>query len=141
MWAFIQKLQRVCCAYLHELECYLSCLCFFTQPGTAGSAFSMSAPITKVVKNDAYTAPRPAVPVASPRPTTSLAATRSSAAALQPVSRTLQQSTAETSATAPPPPPQVNPFIFICSSVCVLSNCAHITCVIMVFIIIIGLLA
>lgn len=93
----------------------------------------MSAPITKVVKNDAYTAPRPAVPVASPRPTTSLAATRSSAAALQPVSRTLQQSTAETSATAPPPPPQVNPFIFICSSVCVLSNCAHITCVIVVF--------
>uniref|UniRef100_A0A3P8Q5C2 RRM domain-containing protein n=1 Tax=Astatotilapia calliptera TaxID=8154 RepID=A0A3P8Q5C2_ASTCA len=77
-----------------------------SRPGTAGSAFSMSAPITKVVKNDAYTAPRPAVPVASPRPTTSLAATRSSAAALQPVSRTLQQSTAETSATAPPPPPQ-----------------------------------
>uniref|UniRef100_A0A3Q4GGY7 Polymerase delta-interacting protein 3-like n=1 Tax=Neolamprologus brichardi TaxID=32507 RepID=A0A3Q4GGY7_NEOBR len=75
-----------------------------SRPGTAGSAFSMSAPITKVVKNDAYTAPRPAVPVASTRPTTSLAATRSSAAALQPVSRTLQQSTAETSATAPTPP-------------------------------------
>lgn len=74
------------------------------RPGTVGSPFSMSAPITKVVKNDAYTAPRPPVPVAPTRPTTSMAATRSSAAALQPVSRTLQQSTAETSTTAPTPP-------------------------------------
>ncbi|XP_070703753.1 polymerase delta-interacting protein 3 [Pempheris klunzingeri] len=75
-----------------------------SRSGTAGSAFSMSAPITKVVKNDAYTAPRPPVPVAPTRPNTSMAATRSSAAALQPVSRTLQQSSAETSTTVPTPP-------------------------------------
>ncbi|XP_059204941.1 polymerase delta-interacting protein 3 [Centropristis striata] len=75
-----------------------------SRPGTVGSPFSMSAPITKVVKNDAYTAPRPPVPVAPSRPNASMAATRSPAAALQPVSRTLQQSTAETSTTAPPPP-------------------------------------
>ncbi|XP_034750866.1 polymerase delta-interacting protein 3 isoform X3 [Etheostoma cragini] len=75
-----------------------------SRPGTVGSAFSMSAPITKVVKNDAYTAPRPPVPVAPTRPNTSMAATRSSAAALQPVSRTLQQSPAETTTTAPAPP-------------------------------------
>lgn len=81
-------------------------LCFI-QPGSVGSTFSMSAPITKVVKNDAYTAPRPPVPVAPTRPNTSMAAARSSAAALQPVSRTLQQSAAETSTTAPTPP-QVN---------------------------------
>lgn len=68
---------------------------------------SMSAPITKVVKNDAYTAPRPPVPVAPTKPTSSMAASRASAAALQPVSRTLQQSAAETSTTAPAPP-QVN---------------------------------
>lgn len=79
----------------------------FAQPGTVGSAFSMSAPITKVVKNDAYTAPRAPVPVAPTRPNTSMAANRSSAANLQPVSRTLQHSTAETSTTAPAPP-QVN---------------------------------
>uniref|UniRef100_A0A671UKT3 Polymerase (DNA-directed), delta interacting protein 3 n=1 Tax=Sparus aurata TaxID=8175 RepID=A0A671UKT3_SPAAU len=64
-----------------------------SRPGTVGSAFSMSAPITKVVKNDAYTAPRAPVPVAPTRPNTSMAANRSSAAALQPVSRTLQHST------------------------------------------------
>lgn len=64
----------------------------------------MSAPITKVVKNDAYTAPRPPVPVAPTRPNASTAAARASAAALQPVSRTLQQSTAETITTAPTPP-------------------------------------
>ncbi|GLD60440.1 polymerase delta-interacting protein 3 [Lates japonicus] len=75
-----------------------------SRSGTVGSTFSMSAPITKVVKNDAYTAPRPPVPVAPTRPNTSMAANRSSAAALQPVSRTLQQSTAETSTTAPTPP-------------------------------------
>ncbi|XP_070779316.1 polymerase delta-interacting protein 3 [Enoplosus armatus] len=75
-----------------------------SRSGTVGSSFSMSAPITKVVKNDAYTAPRPPVPVAPTRPNTSMAATRSSAAALQPVSRTLQQSTAETSTTVPAPP-------------------------------------
>uniref|UniRef100_UPI0037E91144 polymerase delta-interacting protein 3 n=1 Tax=Semicossyphus pulcher TaxID=241346 RepID=UPI0037E91144 len=75
-----------------------------SRSGTLGSTFSMSAPITKVVKNDAYTAPRPPVPVAPTRPTTSAAAARSSAAALQPVSRTLQQSTAEAITTAPTPP-------------------------------------
>ncbi|KAG7216215.1 hypothetical protein INR49_029064 [Caranx melampygus] len=75
-----------------------------SQSGTIGSAFSMSAPITKVVKNDAYTAPRPPVPVAPTRPNTSMAANRSSAAALQPVSRTLKQNAAETSTTAPTPP-------------------------------------
>uniref|UniRef100_A0A672YGQ4 RRM domain-containing protein n=2 Tax=Sphaeramia orbicularis TaxID=375764 RepID=A0A672YGQ4_9TELE len=69
----------------------------------------MSAPITKVVKNDAYTAPRPPVPVAPTRPSTSMSATRSSAAALQPVSRTLQQSTAETSTTPTPPQPTFSP--------------------------------
>lgn len=74
------------------------------QSGALGSSFSMSAPITKVVKNDAYTAPRPPVPVAPTRPNTSAAAARSSAAALQPVSRTLQQSSAGASTTAPAPP-------------------------------------
>ncbi|KAM4716463.1 polymerase delta-interacting protein 3 isoform 2-T2 [Anableps anableps] len=76
-----------------------------SRTGAAGSMFSMTAPITKVVKNDAYTAPRPPVPVAPTRPNTSTAAARSSAAALQPMSRTLQQSTAETS-TATPTSPQ-----------------------------------
>ncbi|XP_027897791.1 polymerase delta-interacting protein 3 isoform X1 [Xiphophorus couchianus] len=75
-----------------------------SRTGTAGSMFSITAPITKVVKNDAYTAPRPPVPVAPTRPNTSTAAARSSAAALQPVSRTLQQSAAETSMAAPTPP-------------------------------------
>ncbi|MED6294024.1 hypothetical protein CHARACLAT_016642 [Characodon lateralis] len=75
-----------------------------SRTGPVGSMFSMTAPITKVVKNDAYTAPRPPVPVAPTRPNTSTAAARSSAAALQPVSRTLQQSTAETSTAAPTPP-------------------------------------
>uniref|UniRef100_A0A096LT76 Polymerase delta-interacting protein 3-like n=1 Tax=Poecilia formosa TaxID=48698 RepID=A0A096LT76_POEFO len=60
-----------------------------SRTGPAGSMFSMTAPITKVVKNDAYT---------------STAAARSSAAALQPVSRTLQQSATETSTAAPTPP-------------------------------------
>ncbi|XP_068192697.1 polymerase delta-interacting protein 3 [Antennarius striatus] len=73
-----------------------------SRPGSLGSTFSMSTPITKVVKNDTYTAPRPPVPVAPTRPSTSMAAPRP--AALQPVSRTLQQSTAETATTAPTPP-------------------------------------
>uniref|UniRef100_A0A672IZ39 Polymerase (DNA-directed), delta interacting protein 3 n=1 Tax=Salarias fasciatus TaxID=181472 RepID=A0A672IZ39_SALFA len=68
-----------------------------SRSGVVGSPFSMSAPITKVVKNDAYTAPRPPVPVAPTRPNTSMAAARAATAALQPVSRTLQQSAAETS--------------------------------------------
>ncbi|XP_029014489.1 polymerase delta-interacting protein 3 isoform X2 [Betta splendens] len=71
-----------------------------SRPGTVGSTLSMTAPITKVVKNDAYTAPRPPVPVAPTRPNPA----RSSTAALQPVSRTLQQSAAEPSTTAPTPP-------------------------------------
>uniref|UniRef100_A0A1A8PQL3 Polymerase (DNA-directed), delta interacting protein 3 n=1 Tax=Nothobranchius pienaari TaxID=704102 RepID=A0A1A8PQL3_9TELE len=76
-----------------------------SRSGTVGSTFSMTAPITKVVKNDAYTAPRPPVPVTPTRPNTNMAATRpSAAAALQPVSRTLQQSAAETSTTVPTPP-------------------------------------
>uniref|UniRef100_A0A3Q1I8Y8 RRM domain-containing protein n=1 Tax=Anabas testudineus TaxID=64144 RepID=A0A3Q1I8Y8_ANATE len=73
---------------------------YILSPTALGSTFSMTAPITKVVKNDAYTAPRPPVPVAPTRPNPA----RSSAAALQPVSRTLQHSTAETSTTAPTPP-------------------------------------
>ncbi|XP_054463605.1 polymerase delta-interacting protein 3 [Anoplopoma fimbria] len=81
-----------------------------SRPGSVGSTFSMSTPITKVVKNDAYTAPRPPVPIAPTRPNTSMAATRSSAAALQPVSRTLKQSTAETSTAAPAlPQPAFSP--------------------------------
>uniref|UniRef100_A0A8C8BYQ5 RRM domain-containing protein n=1 Tax=Oncorhynchus tshawytscha TaxID=74940 RepID=A0A8C8BYQ5_ONCTS len=77
------------------------------QPGTLGCPFTMSAPITKVVKNDAYTAPRPPVPVAPTRPNPSVGASRSSTLALQPISRTLRQAgpTAETSS-QPPPPPQ-----------------------------------
>ncbi|XP_058509403.1 polymerase delta-interacting protein 3 [Solea solea] len=75
-----------------------------SRPSTVGSTFSMSAPITKVVKNDAYMAPRPPVPVAPSRPNSNMAATRSSAPAFQPVSRSLQQSTAETTTTAPTPP-------------------------------------
>uniref|UniRef100_A0A3P9IBA6 DNA polymerase delta interacting protein 3 n=1 Tax=Oryzias latipes TaxID=8090 RepID=A0A3P9IBA6_ORYLA len=59
-------------------------VCSFSQSGSVGSTFSMSAPITKVVKNDAYTAPRPPVPVAPTRPNASTAAARASAAALQP---------------------------------------------------------
>uniref|UniRef100_A0A1A7YAY7 Polymerase (DNA-directed), delta interacting protein 3 n=1 Tax=Iconisemion striatum TaxID=60296 RepID=A0A1A7YAY7_9TELE len=76
-----------------------------SRSGTVGSAFSMTAPITKVVKNDAYTAPP--VPVAPTRPSTNMAAPRPSTAALQPVSRTLQQSAAETSTTTPTPPQPV----------------------------------
>uniref|UniRef100_A0A8C7MCJ6 DNA polymerase delta interacting protein 3 n=1 Tax=Oncorhynchus kisutch TaxID=8019 RepID=A0A8C7MCJ6_ONCKI len=64
---------------------------FLQQPGTLGCPFTMSAPITKVVKNDAYTAPRPPVPVAPTRPNPSVGASRSSALALQPISRTLRQ--------------------------------------------------
>ncbi|XP_013868389.1 polymerase delta-interacting protein 3 [Austrofundulus limnaeus] len=79
-----------------------------SRSGAVGPTFSMTAPITKVVKNDAYTAPRPPVPVAPTRPNANTAVPRSTgAAALQPVSRTLQQSTAETSAAAAAPaPPQ-----------------------------------
>ncbi|XP_035472233.2 polymerase delta-interacting protein 3 [Scophthalmus maximus] len=75
-----------------------------SRSSTTGSTFSMSAPITKVVKNDAYTAPRPPVPVAPTRSNSSMATARSSAAASQPISRSLKQNTAETSTTAPTPP-------------------------------------
>uniref|UniRef100_A0A3Q2NZK9 DNA polymerase delta interacting protein 3 n=1 Tax=Fundulus heteroclitus TaxID=8078 RepID=A0A3Q2NZK9_FUNHE len=57
---------------------------FSNVHGPASSLFSMTAPITKVVKNDAYTAPRPPVPVVPTRPNTSTAAASSSAAALRP---------------------------------------------------------
>uniref|UniRef100_A0A8C5F5H1 Polymerase (DNA-directed), delta interacting protein 3 n=1 Tax=Gadus morhua TaxID=8049 RepID=A0A8C5F5H1_GADMO len=77
-----------------------------SRPGTMGSPFSMSGPITKVVKNDAYTAPQAPVPVAPTRPGPSPTAFRSSSAALKPVSRTLQQAPA---ALSPPPPPAVSP--------------------------------
>ncbi|KAJ3600470.1 hypothetical protein NHX12_031451 [Muraenolepis orangiensis] len=81
-----------------------------SRPGTMGSPFSMSAPITKVVKNDAYTAPRAPVPVAPTRPSPSPAAFRSSGAALKPVSRTLQQTPAALSPPpAAPPQPSVSP--------------------------------
>lgn len=77
--------------------------------GAMGATFSMSAPITKVVKNDAYTAPRPLVPAAPVRPSTSMSASRPSAAALQQVSRTLQQSTAATRPTTAAPQPTFSP--------------------------------
>lgn len=83
-----------------------------SRPGTMGSPFSMSGPITKVVKNDAYTAPRPPVPVAPTRPTPSAgAASRPvsrpmAAAASLPISRTLQQAAVPREASSPPAPPQ-----------------------------------
>uniref|UniRef100_A0A3Q2QDL0 DNA polymerase delta interacting protein 3 n=1 Tax=Fundulus heteroclitus TaxID=8078 RepID=A0A3Q2QDL0_FUNHE len=49
---------------------------------------SMTAPITKVVKNDAYTAPRPPVPVVPTRPNTSTAAASSSAPTFSPLEGT-----------------------------------------------------
>ncbi|XP_076020708.1 polymerase delta-interacting protein 3 [Genypterus blacodes] len=70
-----------------------------SQSGGMGSLFSMSTPITKVVKNDSYTAPPPVAPA---RPKPSAAAPRPSPAAMLPVSRTLQQSAAETSTATPP---------------------------------------
>nr|XP_046187767.1 polymerase delta-interacting protein 3-like isoform X1 [Oncorhynchus gorbuscha] len=78
-----------------------------SRPGTLGCPFTMSAPITKVVKNDAYTAPRPPVPVTPTRTNPSVGASRSSALDLQPISRTLRQAgpTAEPNS-QPPPPPQ-----------------------------------
>ncbi|XP_061740256.1 polymerase delta-interacting protein 3-like isoform X1 [Nerophis ophidion] len=79
------------------------------QDGIAGSPFSMSGPITKVVKNDAYSAPRAPVPVAPTRPTTGQAAPRPSAIALRPVSRALQQSSAEPSAAPAAPQPVFSP--------------------------------
>ncbi|XP_054615606.1 polymerase delta-interacting protein 3 [Dunckerocampus dactyliophorus] len=80
-----------------------------SRDGTAVSPFSMSGPITKVVKNDAYSAPRPPVPVAPTRPTTGAAAPRPSAGALRPVSRALQQSSAEPSAAPAAPQPVFSP--------------------------------
>lgn len=84
------------------------------QLSTMTSTLSMSTPITKVVKNDAYTAPapRPPVPVAPTRPSSHMAASRAPTAALQPVSRTLQQNTAESSTAAATPPQVKCPFHF-----------------------------
>uniref|UniRef100_A0A3Q3IH13 Uncharacterized protein n=1 Tax=Monopterus albus TaxID=43700 RepID=A0A3Q3IH13_MONAL len=70
---------EVQCLFHMKLNLTFSFLCFI-QSGSVGLTFSMSAPITKVVKNDTYTAPRPPVPVAPARPSTSVAANRSSAA-------------------------------------------------------------
>ncbi|XP_072299807.1 polymerase delta-interacting protein 3 [Eucyclogobius newberryi] len=80
-----------------------------SRGGAMSSTFSMSAPITKVVKNDAYTAPRPPVPVAPTRPSTSMPASRPSAGTLQQVSRTLQQSTSVPNAAVAPPLPTFSP--------------------------------
>ncbi|KAL2100985.1 hypothetical protein ACEWY4_002746 [Coilia grayii] len=72
-----------------------------TRPGSMGSSSSsffttsMSTPITKVVKNDAYTAPRPPAPPPTARPT--------AAAASSAVTGHAQQAAA---AIAPPAPPQ-----------------------------------
>ncbi|KAJ8363314.1 hypothetical protein SKAU_G00121450 [Synaphobranchus kaupii] len=56
------------------------------KPGV-GSLFT--GPITKVVKNDSYTAPPPPVPDAPPRTTPALPASRSAPSVLKAVSRTL----------------------------------------------------
>ncbi|XP_049602028.1 polymerase delta-interacting protein 3 isoform X1 [Syngnathus scovelli] len=80
-----------------------------SRDGPVGSPFSMSAPITKVVKNDAYSAPRPPVPIAPTRPTASTTTPRPPAAALKPVSRTLQHSSAQHSSAPPPPQPIFSP--------------------------------
>ncbi|XP_061556307.1 polymerase delta-interacting protein 3 isoform X2 [Phycodurus eques] len=80
-----------------------------SRDGPVGSPFSMSAPITKVVKNDAYSAPRPPIPVAPTRPTTSTATPRPATAALKPVSRTLQHSSTQPSPAPPPPQPVFSP--------------------------------
>ncbi|XP_061087706.1 polymerase delta-interacting protein 3-like [Conger conger] len=57
------------------------------KPGVTGSLFS--GPITKVVKNDSYTAPLPPVPDAPPRAAPALPASLSSPSVLKAVSRTL----------------------------------------------------
>ncbi|KAL7829933.1 hypothetical protein AOLI_G00308180 [Acnodon oligacanthus] len=76
---------------------------------SAGTSFSMSTPITKVVKNDSYTAPSPPTPVAVPptRPNT-----RPPAQTLQPVSRTMvtgHQASGNGSAQSAPPQPVFSP--------------------------------
>lgn len=81
----------------------------------------MSCPITKVVKNDAYTAPRPPAPAAPTRPNSSMAANRASAAALQPVSRTLQQHTAAPSTAALPLQVKASFLCLYCSLLCLCS--------------------
>ncbi|MFT7803998.1 polymerase delta-interacting protein 3-like [Arapaima gigas] len=80
-----------------------------TKPGAISSPFSMSAPITKVVQNDSYTAPPPATPAAPSRSSPAQEATRTAPAAIQPVSRTLvtgQQGAGEGSPSAQPAAPQ-----------------------------------
>ncbi|XP_076866426.1 polymerase delta-interacting protein 3 isoform X2 [Brachyhypopomus gauderio] len=74
-----------------------------------GASFSLSPSITKVVKNDSYTAPPPPAPVAV-TPTRSSA--RPPTQALQPVSRTMvagQQTAANTSSQSAPPQPVFSP--------------------------------
>ncbi|KAG5279812.1 hypothetical protein AALO_G00081860 [Alosa alosa] len=73
-----------------------------TRPGAMGSSFSMSAPITKVVKNDAYTAPPP------PTPTPPTAPVRATAAAASAVTGHGQQA-ADTSTRSAPPQPAFSP--------------------------------
>ncbi|XP_036422918.1 polymerase delta-interacting protein 3 isoform X2 [Colossoma macropomum] len=76
---------------------------------SAGASFLVSTPITKVVKNDSYTAPSPSAPVAvaPARPST-----RPPAQTLQPVSRTMvtgHQATGNGSAQSAPPQPVFSP--------------------------------
>ncbi|KAI4887115.1 hypothetical protein NFI96_018937 [Prochilodus magdalenae] len=76
---------------------------------TADDSFSMSTPITKVVKNDSYTAPPPPAPVAV-APTR--CNTRPPAQTLQPVSRTMvtgQQGTGSASDQSATPQPVFSP--------------------------------
>ncbi|KAK1785721.1 hypothetical protein P4O66_019069, partial [Electrophorus voltai] len=79
-----------------------------TRVGGGGS-FSLSPPITKVVKNDSYTAPPPPAPIAVTPTRTSA---RSPTEALQPVSRTMvtgQQTAANTSSQSTLPQPVFSP--------------------------------
>ncbi|XP_066530573.1 polymerase delta-interacting protein 3 isoform X2 [Hoplias malabaricus] len=80
-----------------------------TRVQGTGALFSMSTPITKVVKNDSYTAPPPPAPVA-------VAPTRSNprppAQSLQPVSRTMvtgQPAAGNSSTQSSPPQPVFSP--------------------------------
>ncbi|XP_077590407.1 polymerase delta-interacting protein 3 isoform X3 [Stigmatopora nigra] len=80
-----------------------------SRDGLVSSQFAMSTPITKVVKNDAYSAPRPPVPIAPTRPTASTASPRPQATALKPVSRSLQQSSVQPSTVTSAPQPVFSP--------------------------------
>ncbi|XP_077474927.1 polymerase delta-interacting protein 3 isoform X1 [Stigmatopora argus] len=80
-----------------------------SRDGLVSSQFAMSTPITKVVKNDTYSAPRPPVPIAPTRPTASTASPRPPATALKPISRSLQQSSVQPSTATPAPQPVFSP--------------------------------